>query len=104
MKQEKISIRCGVSDVTVYHTLKEYCTCGLDDTVKFKRTRATNPPLVTGEVEVHIIALACGEPPHGFCRWTVRFLMGRIVELQILENVSRETIRGTLKKHAVSLT
>jgi transposase len=95
MKQEEISIRCGVSDVTVYHTIKDYCTCGLDYTLEFKRTKATNPPLVTGEVEGHIIALACGEPPQGFCRWTVRLLTERIVELKILENVSRKTVRGT---------
>jgi transposase len=104
MKQEEISLRCGVSDVTVYHTLKDYCTCGLDDTLKFKRTKATNPPLVTGEVEAHIIAIACGEPPQGFSRWTIRLLTERIVELKILEHVSRETVRCTLKKTTLSLT
>jgi hypothetical protein len=98
MKREEISIRCGVSDVTVFHTLKDYCTCGLDYTLKFKRTKATNPPIVTGEAEAHIIALACGEPPQGFSRWTIRLLTERVVELKILEHVSRETIRGTLKK------
>ncbi|MDR1686111.1 MAG: helix-turn-helix domain-containing protein [Desulfovibrio sp.] len=104
MKQEEISVRCGVSDVTVYHTLKDYCTCGLDYTLKFKRTKATNPPIVTGETEAHIIALACGEPPQGFSRWTVRLLTERIVELKILKRVSRETVRGTLKKHYLNLT
>jgi transposase len=104
MKQEEISVRCGVSDVTVFHTLKDYCTSGLDYTLKFKRTKATNPPLVTGEVEARIIALACGEPPQGFHRWTVRLLTERIVELKILEQVSRETVRGTLKKTNLSLT
>jgi hypothetical protein len=103
MKQEEISIRCGVSDVTVFHTLKDYCTCGLDYTLKFKRTKATNPPIVTGEAEAHIIALACGEPPQGFSRWTIRLLTERVVELKILEHVSRETIRGTLKKLNLNL-
>jgi transposase len=98
MKQKEISVRCGVSVVTVFHTLKDYCRCGLDYTLKFKRTKATNPPIVTGEVEAHIIALACGEPPQGFSRWTIRLLTERIVELKILERVSRETVRGTLKK------
>jgi transposase len=103
MKQEEIAVRCGVSDVTVFHTLKDYCTCGLDHTLKFKRTKATNPPIVTGETEARIIALACGEPPQGFRRWTVRLLTERIVEMRILEHVSRETVRGTLKKHDLSL-
>jgi transposase len=104
MKQEEISVRCGVSNVTVFHTLKEYCTCGLDYTLKFKRTKATNPPIVTGEAQAHIIALACGKPPSGFNRWTIRLLTERIVELKILEHVSRETVRRTLKKHNLSLT
>jgi hypothetical protein len=99
MKQEEISVRCGVSDVTVFHTLKDYCTYGFDYTLTFKRTKATNPPIVTGEAEAHIIALACGEPPQGFSRWTIRLLTERVVELKILDHVSRETVRGTLKKH-----
>jgi hypothetical protein len=103
MKQEEISVRCGVSNVTVFHTLKDYCTCGSNYALKFKRTKATNPPIVTGETEARIIALACGEPPQGFRRWTVRLLTERIVELKILEQVSRETVRGTLKKHNLSL-
>jgi hypothetical protein len=104
MKQEEISVRCGVSDVTVFHTLKDYCTYGIDYALKFKRTKATNPPIVMGEAEAHIIALACGEPPQGFSRWTIRLLTERIVELKILERVSRETVRGTLKKLNLSLT
>jgi transposase len=104
MTQEEISVRCGVSDVTVFHTVKDYCTYGLDYTLKFKRTKATNPPIVTGEAEAHIIALACGEPPQGFSRWTIRLLTERIVELNILEHVSRETVRGTLKKLNLSPT
>jgi transposase len=103
MKQEEIAVRCGVSGVTVFHTLKDYCTRGSEYTLKFKRTKATNPPIVTGETEARIIALACGEPPQGFRRWTVRLLTERIVEMNILEHVSRETVRGTLKKHDLSL-
>ncbi|MDR1318750.1 MAG: helix-turn-helix domain-containing protein [Treponema sp.] len=41
MKQEEISVRCGV---TIFYTLKDYCTHGLGYTLEFKRTKATNPP------------------------------------------------------------
>jgi transposase len=102
MKQEEIALRCGVSDVTVFHTLRDYCRNGLEYTLKFKRTKATNPPIVTGDIEARIVALACGQPPEGFLRWTVRLLTERIIELKILETVSRETVRGTLKKHFLS--
>jgi hypothetical protein len=56
VKREEISVRRGVSGVTVFHTLRDYCTGGLEDTLKFKRTKAASPILVTGEVETRIIA------------------------------------------------
>jgi transposase len=103
MKQEEIALRCGVSEVTVFHTLRDYCKNGLTYTLKIKRTKVPNPPLVTGDIEARIVALACGKPPEGFLRWTVRLLTEKIVELNILETVSRETVRGALKKHNLSL-
>lgn len=104
MTQKEMAVRCGVSDVTVYHTLKDFCTHGFEYTLKFKRTKATNPPIVTGDIEARIIALACSAPPVGFSRWTLSLLTQRIVELKILETVSKETVRTTLKKHNLSLT
>lgn len=103
MTQKEMSVRCGVSDVTVYHTIKDFCTHGIEYTLKFKRTKATNPPIVIGEVEARIIALACSEPPAGFSRWTLRLLTHKVIELQILDTVSKETIRTTLKKHNLNL-
>ena len=51
-----------------------------------------------GEAEAHLVALACTEPPAGRARWTVRLLTGRLVELGVVEAVSRETVRRVLKK------
>jgi hypothetical protein len=54
---------------------------------------------ITGDVERQLIALACGDPPAGRCRWTLNLLTDRIVELGYADNVlSRETVRKTLKK------
>lgn len=97
--QEKIALRCGVSDVTVYQTAKDFYELGLVETLSFKkRENPTNPPIVTGEKEARLIALACGAPPKGFSRWSVRLLTDKAVELDIFSKVSRETIRITLKK------
>ena len=104
MKQEEIATRCGVSDVTVYNTVRDYCTNGTEYTLKFKRTKTTNPPIVTGDMEARIIALACGNAPDGRARWTVRLLTEKIIEMRILDTVSRETVRATLKKRSLSLT
>ena len=103
--REKIGLRCGVSDVTVYQTAKDFCELGLAETLSFKkRKEPTNPPIVTGEREARLIALACGAPPEGFSRWTIRLLADKAVELDILPKVSRETIRTTLKKRNLGLT
>jgi transposase len=105
MTQEEIAVRCGVSDVTVYHTIRDYYERGIDYTLHFQeREKAPRPAIITGEKEARIIALACGEPPKGFSRWTVRLLAEKVVELSIMPEVSRETIRRMLKKRSLSLT
>ena len=103
--QVEISKRCGVSDVTVYHTVRDFCEQGIEYALSFSKPQ--NPPrptIVSGEKEARIIALACGEAPDGFSRWTVRLLTEKVVELSILPAASRETVRRTLKKLNLSLT
>ena len=53
---------------------------------------------IDGEVEAHLVALSCCEPPEGRARWTLRLLADKVVELGYLESVSHEAIRQTLKK------
>ena len=56
-----------------------------------------------GRAEAHLIALACSEPPRGRNRWSLRLLADKAVELGIVEEVSHETVRKTLKKTNSSL-
>jgi transposase len=61
----------------------------------------TSPPtdkLLDGEQEAQIIALRLGTPPKGYANWTLRLLARKAVELEIVDSVSYETIRRTLKK------
>jgi hypothetical protein len=51
-----------------------------------------------GASEARLIALACGVPPEGKARWTLRLLAEQLVELQVLGTVSRECVRQALKK------
>jgi Homeodomain-like domain len=51
-----------------------------------------------GASEARLIALACGVPPEGKARWTLRLLTEQLVELQVLDTVSRECVRQALKK------
>ncbi|MCL2009683.1 MAG: helix-turn-helix domain-containing protein [Synergistaceae bacterium] len=103
--QKIIAARCGVSDVTVYQTIKDFCEKGLIETLSFKkRENPAKPPIVTGEKEARLIALACGIPPEGYSRWTIRLLADKAVELDIFPRISRETIRTVLKKMSLNLT
>jgi transposase len=104
-KQAEIAERCAVTDVTVYQTIRDFCEHGLEYALHYKRPAdPPRKPIVTGEKEARIIALACGTPPVGFSRWTVRLLAKKAVELEIVETICPETIRTTLKKRNLSLT
>jgi hypothetical protein len=54
--------------------------------------------LLTGEQEARIIATRLGPPPKGYANWTLRLLARKVVELEIVDSVSYETVRRTLKK------
>ena len=51
-----------------------------------------------GQGEAHLVALACAEPPEGRASWTLKLLADRLVECEIVESISPETVRQTLKK------
>jgi hypothetical protein len=51
-----------------------------------------------GEQEARLVALACSEPPEGQARWSLRLLADRMVELEVVEEISYQTVRRTLKK------
>jgi len=102
--QKTIAQRTGVTPPTIFNTLKQYHTKGLNAALQFKTPPQPNKqPIVTGEIEAHIIATACGKPPEGYAHWTVRSLTNKIVR-DIEPNISRETVRRTLKKRGLSLT
>ncbi|HEX3449844.1 MAG TPA: helix-turn-helix domain-containing protein [Isosphaeraceae bacterium] len=65
-----------------------------------RRSRKTPPveKLLNGEQEARIIATRLGSPPPGYANWTLRLLARKVVELGIVESVSHETVRRTLKK------
>jgi len=56
-----------------------------------------------GNLEAHIVALSCGEPPDGFSRWSLRLLADKVVELNYVDSISHETVRRVLKKTNLSL-
>src|SRR5207247_10969470 len=72
---------------------------GFEETLH--RVERAQPPvekLLTGEQEARIIAARLGPPPKGYANWTLRLLARKAVELEIVDSVSYETVRRTLKK------
>jgi hypothetical protein len=74
---------------------------GFEETLH--RVERAQPPvekLLTGEQEARIIAMRLGPPPKGYANWSLRLLARKVVELNIVDSVSYETVRRTLKKMA----
>jgi len=74
---------------------------GFEETLH--RVERAQPPvekLLTGEQEARIIATRLGAPPKGYANWSLRLLARKVVELRIVDSVSYETVRRTLKKMA----
>ncbi len=72
---------------------------GFDETLNGKK-RATPPTekLLDGKQEAKIIAMRLGPPPKGYANWSLRLLARKIVALEIIDSISHETVRRTLKK------
>ena len=90
---------------TVQRVRTNYTSNGLEAAI-YRKKRDTPPRQikVTGDVEAHIIALACAEPPEGYSRWTVRLISEKCVELGYVESLSHMTVQRLLKKTNLSLT
>lgn len=63
-----------------------------------KRENPPTPPKLDGEGEAKLIALRLGRPPAGYGRWSLQLLANQLVKLEIVESISQETVRKTLKK------
>lgn len=89
----------GAAQSTVWRVRTRFLAEGLPAAVA-RRAQPERPEQrkLAGEQEAHLIALACQNPPAGRERWTLRLLADKLVELEIVESVSHETVRTTLKK------
>ena len=86
---------------TVENVRQRFVELGFE--VALNGKKRTSPPiekLLDGEQEAKIIAARLGKPPEGYAKWTLRLLARKVVELEIVESVSYQTVRRTLKKTA----
>jgi hypothetical protein len=95
----EIAESVGCRTKTVENIRERLVTVGFEETLNGKRPdQPPRPKLLNGEQEAKVIALRLGPPPKGFANWTLRLLAEQVVELEIVDAISHETIRQTLKK------
>ena len=96
---EQIAAAFSCRTRTVERLRQRFVERGFEETLN--RVERKEPPvkkLLTGDQEMRIIATRLGEPPRGYNNWTLRLLARKVVELEIVDSVSYETVRRTLKK------
>lgn len=101
---EKVADAVEVSQPTVARVRKQYVKEGLQAALNRRPPNREYQRKLDGEQEARLIALACSEPPQGQARWSLRVLADKLVELEVVEGVSYQTVRRTLKKTSSNLT
>lgn len=96
---ERIAEGLSVTTRTIEQIRQRFVEKGLESALeRKKRCRPAVEPLLDGAKEARLIAVSCSKPPEGRRRWTLRLLADRVVELNIVDSISYETVRRTLKK------
>ncbi len=88
--------------VTVERVRQQFVEDGLEAALQPPPRKRVYERRLDGKAEAHLVALACGSPPEGRARWTLRLLANRMVALEYVEELSYETVRRTLKKTSSS--
>jgi hypothetical protein len=86
------------STATVQRVRERFCAQGFEAALERSVPDRVYERTLDGRAEAHLIALACSKPPQGRSQWSLRLLADKAVELGLVERVSHETVRKTLKK------
>jgi transposase len=105
LRDTQISKALGVTVQTVERIRKHYCSQGLERAVQRQaRPDRGIPRKVDGELEARLITLACSQAPGEAPRWTLKMLADELVRLELVDSISHEQVRKTLKKTRSSHT
>ena len=96
LDDEAIASAVEVSRSTVERVRRRCVEHGLESALERKSPDREYVRRLDGSAEARLIAVACGDPPTGCIRWTLRLLADRLVELKVVDSVSHETVRQTL--------
>ena len=100
---KEISDALNVCLTTIFNIRQRYCREGLERAIN-ELARSGQPPKFKGKAMAKITAIACSTPPEGRAKWSLRLLADHIVELDIVDSISYQSVRNILKKTNLSLT
>ena len=100
----RIAEAVRVSVRTIERVRQRFVEDGLEAALRPRPSRRVYARKLDGAQEAKLVAVACSEPPEGKKRWTLRLLAERMVELEIVPELSHETVRQTLKKECAQAT
>ena len=96
---EAIAEAFSVHANTVRNLRQRFVEQGLTAALERKKQSApSRKPILDGEKQARLLAIACSQPPEGHSRWTLHLLAQEMVRLNIVETISYETVRRALKK------
>ncbi|MDR1239336.1 MAG: helix-turn-helix domain-containing protein [Treponema sp.] len=106
LTQVQVAEKIGVARQTVNDSKRAFIAAESIAGFLQRKKRETPPvaPKITGEVEAHIIALACSPVPQGYAKWSVRLLADKCVELNYIDSISFKSVQRVLKKHSLNRT
>ena len=87
-----------IRPATVARVRQQYVAEGLEAALDRRAPRREYARKLDGAQEAHLVALACGTPPAGRERWSLRLLADELVRLEVVDTVSHETVRQTLQQ------
>jgi transposase len=96
---EQISEALDVSTSTLVRVRRQFAEQGLQAALTRRSLSRSRPRRLDGEQEAHVIALVCSTPPAGRDHWSLRLVADRVVELEVVEQISHETVRQVLNKN-----
>lgn len=102
MSYQEVKTHINVSHISLSKWAKLYQSEGLK--MLYDKPRSGRPIGLSGEERAKVTALACTKAPEGYARWSLRLLSDRLVELDILDNISHTEVGRILKKTNFSLT
>jgi transposase len=103
LKAKVIAENLNIHSRTVHRIRRKYAEEGIDAAIQRKPHKQYKPRRLDGEAEAHLIALSCSQAPEGRISWTLELLANELVRLEVVDSVSKSTIRKTLKKTNLSL-